>query len=192
MSVTKSKTELGICDLVPQNVERLKETAWMLFQGYKECRPDIYPSQVRAMGEVRASLGEGRISRVAVLPDGELRGWIAAASHYKGYVWELHPLVVGGAFRRQGIGRALVRDLVKQVKARGGRTIWTSTEGKTGGTSLSGAELFPGVLDRLKNIQGLHEHPFEFYRKAGFEVIGVMPDAGGPGKPDIYMGMLVI
>ncbi len=192
MPVVKSKTELCICDLVPQNAERLKATSLMLFEGFREYWPGIYPSQANAMGEVRASLEEGRISRVAVLPNGELRGWVAAASRNSGYVWELHPMVVDRAFRRQGVGRALVEDLVGQLKARGGLTIWLSTGGKAAGTTLGGVELFPGVIDHLKDVQGLHEPPFEFYQEVGFEIIGVMPNASGPGKPDIYMGMPVM
>jgi hypothetical protein len=36
-------------------------------------------------------------------------------------------------------------------------------------------------------IKNLHRHPFEFYQKAGFSIVGVVPDANGPGKPDILM-----
>jgi aminoglycoside 6'-N-acetyltransferase I len=27
-------------------------------------------------------------------------------------------------------------------------------------------------------------HPYEFYMKIGFSIVGVMPDANGVGKPD--------
>jgi aminoglycoside 6'-N-acetyltransferase I len=30
-------------------------------------------------------------------------------------------------------------------------------------------------------------HPFLFYRRLGYVVTGVMPDANGAGLPDIYM-----
>jgi aminoglycoside 6'-N-acetyltransferase I len=33
----------------------------------------------------------------------------------------------------------------------------------------------------------LRGHPYEFYQKMGFAIVGVMPDANGIGKPDIYM-----
>jgi aminoglycoside 6'-N-acetyltransferase I len=31
----------------------------------------------------------------------------------------------------------------------------------------------------------------EFYRKLGFVIVGVVPDANGPGKPDILMAKRV-
>jgi aminoglycoside 6'-N-acetyltransferase I len=34
------------------------------------------------------------------------------------------------------------------------------------------------------NLRG---HPYAFYQKIGFVIVGVMPDANGLGKPDIYM-----
>jgi len=33
----------------------------------------------------------------------------------------------------------------------------------------------------------VREHPSAFYAKLGFVVVGVLPDANGFGKPDIFM-----
>lgn len=36
-------------------------------------------------------------------------------------------------------------------------------------------------------IKNLRQHPDEFAQICGFVIVGVMPDANGLGKPDIYM-----
>jgi aminoglycoside 6'-N-acetyltransferase I len=102
-------------------------------------------------------------------------------------VWELHPLVVRRDRRRQGVGRRLVADLEVQVASRGGRTIMLGTDDENGRTSIAGVDLYPGVLDKLRAIEDRSGHPFAFYRRLGFEVVGVIPDANGFGKPDILM-----
>jgi hypothetical protein len=39
------------------------------------------------------------------------------------------------------------------------------------------------------NIEG--RHPYEFYRKVGFTIVGALPDANGFGQPDIFMAKRV-
>lgn len=40
----------------------------------------------------------------------------------------------------------------------------------------------------IRELRGVgRSHPFLFYRKLGYVVTGVMPDANGRGRPDIYM-----
>ena len=102
-------------------------------------------------------------------------------------VWELHPLVVRPDAQRRGIGRALVADLEERVGERGGHTLWLGTDDETNMTTLSGVDLYPDVLEHLGNMKNLRGHPYEFYQRLGFSIVGVMPDANGPGKPDIYM-----
>jgi aminoglycoside 6'-N-acetyltransferase I len=54
-------------------------------------------------------------------------------------------------------------------------------------TTPSGVDLYPDVLGHLADLKNLRGHPYEFYSKLGFSLIGAMPDANGWGKPDIYM-----
>ena len=108
-------------------------------------------------------------------------------SLYDGHVWELHPLAVTAAMRGQGVGRALVNDLEAIAKARGGLTLWLGTDDEDHQTSLAGVDLYPNVLEHVTAIKNLRRHPFEFYQKLGFVIVGVMPDANGLGKPDIFM-----
>src|SRR6476661_2634127 len=45
----------------------------------------------------------------------------------------------------------------------------------------------PNVWEHIAKIRNLRGHPYEFYQKMGFAIVGVMPDANGIGKPDIFM-----
>jgi len=136
-------------------------------------------------------LSGDRICRAAIEEDGALLGWIGAIPTYNGNVWELHPLVVSNRSQGQGIGRRLVEDLEAQVASRGGVTLWLGTDDEDNMTSLGGADLYPNPLDHLARIRNLRGHPYEFYQKLGFVIAGVMPDANGLGKPDIYMARRV-
>ena len=104
-----------------------------------------------------------------------------------GRVWELHPIVVAASHRRQGIGRALVQDLERVVEPQGALTLWLGSDDEHDETSLSGIDLYsdvPGAIRDLKKLRG--QHPYEFYLSVGFRVTGVLPDANGLGKPDIF------
>lgn len=153
--------------------------------------PHGYPTLERTLEEVQESLSEERISRIAVNESGTVLGWVGAMPQYDGNVWELHPLVVKREYRRQGIGRSLVADLEVQVQQRGGVTLWLGTDDGEDKTTLSGVNLYPDVLNHIASIQNLRQHPYEFYQKCGFVIVGVMPDANGLGKPDIFMAKRV-
>ena len=182
---------MRIIDLLPNNREAIREVAALLVEGFKEHWPDAWPDVDAALREVQASFGADRMSRVAVDENGAVLGWIGGICQRGGNVWELHPLVVHPDHQGKGIGRALVADLEKQVRERGGLSLWTGTDDTSGMTTLSGTDLYPDVLEHLGRIRNLQGHPYEFYLKVGFVVVGVMPDANGPGKPDIYMAKRV-
>ncbi len=150
-----------------------------------------WPDLASALEEVEESLVAERISRVSLDADGAVLGWISAQPQYDGLVWELHPLVVRGAAQGQGIGRALVADLEAQVAARGGLTLWLGTDDEDGRTSLGGIEVYPDPLAHLAALRNPGRHPFGFYLNVGFAVVGLLPDANGWGKPDIFMAKRV-
>lgn len=182
---------MQIIDLTVENEALVHQAAELLVEGFKEYWPDAWPDLVSARQEVLESLGDDRLSRVAVDDNGRVLGWIGGIRQYEGHVWELHPLVVRPDSRQQGIGRALVIDLEEQVRQRGGLTLWLGTDDEAYMTTLSGRDLYPDVLEQLAGIRNLKGHPYEFYQKMGFVLVGVMPDANGPGKPDIYMAKRV-
>ena len=167
--------------------EAIRQAADLLVQGFGDGWPDAWPTEEDALKEVREALGEDRICRVALGEDGTVLGWIGGIPSYEGKVWELHPLVVRPDVQRRSIGRALVADLEARVGERGALTLWLGTDDDTGMTTLSGVDLYPDVLGHLANIENLRGHPYEFYQNLGFSIVGVLPDANGWGKPDIFM-----
>ena len=152
--------------------------------------PSGWPDFSSARAEVEHVLGAG-FARAALIGE-ELVGWIGALPEYHGRVWELHPLVVQRANRRHGVGRSLVTALEREVQSRGGLTITLGTDDDAGMTSLAAVDLYADVPGHIRGLRDLGRgHPFLFYRSLGFVVTGVMPDANGIGKPDVYMSKRV-
>jgi aminoglycoside 6'-N-acetyltransferase I len=183
---------MRIVDLHPEDHEAIRQVAALLVEGFRAQWPSAWPDLGPALQEVQESFEADRISRVAVTDGddashGTVLGWIGGIRQYDGHVWELHPLVVHPDHRGKGIGRALVADLEEQVRVRGGLTLWVGTDDEDGSTTLAGVDLYPDVLDHLARTHVRRPHPYGFYRKLGFVVVSVMPDANGPGKPDIYL-----
>lgn len=59
-------------------------------------------------------------------------------------------------------------------------------------TTMGNVDLYPDVFKHIAEIKNLHRHPYEFYQKSGFSIVGVIPDANGFGKPDILMAKCVL
>ena len=128
---------------------------------------------------------------LAALIDDCVLGWIGGIRSYS-HALELHPLVVDPPRQRQGIGRALISALEQRAAAEGYLTVHLGTDDEGGGTTLFGANAFPDALSKLQTIQPSSAgHPFFFYRKLGYEPIGIVPDANGFGKPDLLMAKRV-
>lgn len=149
-------------------------------------QPAAFSGPGEVEDEVARMFGdEDRLGFAAV--EGErVLGWIGAIRTYS-HAWELHPIVVDPACRLRGVGSALVAALEGHARAEGVLTLALGTDDDFGGTSLYGRDLFPGALAKLSDIAPAGGHPVFFYRRLGYEVTGVVPDANGPGKPDILM-----
>ncbi len=180
--------KMEINDLSSSNIV-IEQTASLLFESFGT--PEAWPDMAAALEEVHESLADGRISRVAVNEEGNVIGWISGIGQYGGHVWELHPLAVSVRHRGQGIGRALVTDFESVVRDRGGITVTLGTDDDDGRTTLGGIDLYPDIFEHIKAIRNLSRHPYEFYQKLGYVIVGVIPDANGPGKPDILMAKKV-
>ena len=162
----------------------------LLYESFRDLTP-AWPDIQAAREEVLLSLEEDKISRVMLNSGGDVIGWIGAIPQYEKRVWEVHPLVVVESMRRRGYGRALVRDIEAIVATRGALTLWVGADDETSATTLSGIDLYEDLPRAIRNVQNLNGHPYEFYLRLGFQIVGVMPDANGRGKPDIFLAKRV-
>ena len=169
----------------------LEAAAALLVEGFRDNWPDAWPTIEDGRVEVAEALEAGRVALAAVGPGGELAGWIGAIPEYRGRVWEVHPLVVDAAWRRRGVARALGDALAERAAGAGASTLWVGTDDEAGLTSIGGVDLYPDPLQHLASLRDLRGHPFAIYRRLGFCVAGVVPDANGPGRPDILMARRV-
>jgi aminoglycoside 6'-N-acetyltransferase I len=178
---------MRIIDITSNSGFLVLKAAEMLFNEFKEIAPHIWKDLDSVVEEMDFCVSSERICRGAIDSSGELLGWVGALPQYKGHTWELHPLVVGSSFRKYGVGSQLIKDLGNQVAIRGGSTIYLGTDDEMGKTSLFGKDLYNNTFREIENIKNTENHPFEFYKKNGFSIVGVIPDANGFGKPDILM-----
>ncbi len=159
----------------------LQQAARILRQAFPHCFDDCAEEIVQEM------LMEDRVALGAVR-DGRLVGLAGAIPRYDLTAWELHPLAVEESSRSQGVGRALVGELEKLLRERGCLTLYLGSDDEDNSTTLSEGDLFEDTWEKIRNIRNLKRHPFSFYQKLGYQIIGVIPDANGLGKPDIWMG----
>ena len=179
---------MKLIDLATAAPETREQAARLLHESFDH--PNGWPTLSSARGELEDIMREG--FAIALLEDGMLSGWIGGLPEYQGKVWELHPLVVQPARRRQGLGRALVAAFEQEAAARGALTVTLGTDDDSGITSLADADLYADIPRHIAGLRDLgRSHPFLFYQKLGYVVTGLMPDANGPGRPDIYMSKAV-
>jgi len=178
---------ITLVDLTAQQPDHLEQAAQILVDAFVDMAPKAWPTLADAREEVADCLDDEMICRAALNAAGEVVGWIGGRPEYDGNVWELHPLAVRPDWQGRGVGRQLVADLEAQVTARGAYTMMLGTDDENGMTSLTGVELYPDIWPHVASLQNYRNHPYSFYQKLGYVIVGLIPDANGPGKPDILM-----
>ena len=173
--------------LSPEDVTRHKDAIADLLLDFSPNHHGAWPSRTAALTEIEDSLkhDKRRISAVAVADDTAI-GWVAGFETYS-HAFELHPIVVRPDCQHQGVGRALLQTFEQAARVFGALTVYLGADDHICATSLGGAPLFPDVLRRAQGIRNLQHHQYEFYQRCGYEIVGVLPDASGPGQPDIWL-----
>lgn len=130
---------------------------------------------------------------LAAIENDEVIGWCGILPEYDGRVYELHPLVVRHDQQGKGVGRLLMAAIEEAARNKGGLTIYLGADDEANGgeTSLANVDLYDNLPKRIQEFEpGTHQTAF--YLKLGYKVVGVVPDAGGKGKPDIMMAKALL
>lgn len=180
-----SPTPASVVNFAELDELQRAQAATLLRRGFAHMQ-NAFAEPGEAEQEVNTFLEDPARVALAALAGDRLIGWIGAIRTYD-HAWELHPLVVDPAHQRRGIGTCLLTAMEQSARTQGVLTLYLGTDDDFGGTSLFGRDLFPDVASKIAGIAVTRGHPVAFYRKLGYEVVGLIPDANGAGKPDIFM-----
>jgi aminoglycoside 6'-N-acetyltransferase I len=178
-----------IVTMGPADEEQIAEVCELLVRSFRELSPTWVPTVEAAREKVIDAVRPGMLSR-ALLIGGHVVGWVGARHDY-GSVWELHPIVVDQAMRGRGFGRALVNDIESLARREGALTLLLGTSDEMGRTTLADQDLFRDPITALRNLKAIGSHPLGFWLRLGYTVVGVVPDAEGPGQPTIHLAKRV-
>ena len=177
--------EFEICKL-NESENTINQAALILLESFPEAdtRPDI--GRKKALDTVNECTADGNIAAGLKLKS-QLIGWAGLRPMYE-KTWELHPLAIKPEFQRKGYGRILLNELEKIAQGKGIIGIVAGSDDETNSTSLSEKEITgENIFEEIKNIRNHRNHPFEFYKKCGYSIVGVIPNANGQNKPDIWL-----
>jgi aminoglycoside 6'-N-acetyltransferase I len=124
---------------------------------------------------------------IGIKVEKKLIGWVGLRPMYE-KTWELHPMVIKKEFQKKGYGNILINELEKTAATNGIIGIVAGSDDETNSTSLSDKTITgENIFEEIKNIKNYKNHPYEFYEKCGYKIIGIIPNANGPQKPDIWL-----
>ena len=177
---------MDIISLSKDHKDYVNQSAELLYSEFKENWPNAWPTLESATKEIVDCMCETKIFRIAV-ESNQVIGFVGGQPQYDGNVWEVHPIAVRTGYKRKGIGKLLLKDLEAHAKNQKGVTLFLGSDDENRMTSVAGVDLYPNPLQKLLEIKNIKNHPFEFYQKCGFSIVGIVPDANGLGKPDILL-----
>ena len=180
--------DFPIVDLKPEDTALIQQTAQIAYETSQTISKIWLPDMDAALEEVYDSLNQDEgVSRVLLI-DNTVAAWIGIFPLYSKIV-EIHPLIVNPAYQNRGLGRRMVAQAIAWAERRGALTLFVGTSDETMATSLSllGIGLYGNPGGAIANFHQLKSHPCGFWLKMGFRIVGVLPDAEGPGMPNIML-----
>lgn len=176
-----ASTLVRLAELSPGALEQL---ARITLPAARDHAPEWLEDLDAARAEIAEAMTDDKTA-LALLDEHEQPiAWIAAG-HDWGELWELHPLIVALEHHGRGHGRRLVREVERIAGEAGARTMTLSTSDTVGATSLAGADLYEDLPGQLARFTVHRPHAAAFWLRVGYSVVGVTPDAEGPGQPSI-------
>jgi aminoglycoside 6'-N-acetyltransferase I len=169
------------------NVALINELAQLTYLAFKVHAPNWLPTATDAKRQVLRATETDRINRVLLSPHATPIGWIGVIPINHGRIWEIHPLAIAPAQQGHGSGRMLVQEIERLAAEHGVLGLMAGTSDETGATPLYGIDLYQNPFEVLNKLDSTENHPVVFWKKIGFTIVGVVPDAEGRGKPAISL-----
>lgn len=176
--------------VTPENHDLIEQMADILTKAFHIMSPTSWTTLEEGLEEIRELLKDDNFVMAAII-DERAVGLIGGIPEYNGHVYELHPLAVHPDWQNNGIGQVLVSAFEEEVIKRGAITVILGSDDVADMTSLSDVDVYKDMWDKVANIRNFKGHPYEFYQKQGYQIVGIIPDANGYGKPDILMAKRV-
>ena len=143
-------------------------------------------NQEEAFDEVKECTEKANIC-IGIKIRNELIGWAGIRPMYE-KTWELHPMLIKKEYQGKSYGRMLLKEIERMAYLNGIIGLVAGSDDETNSTSLSEKEINgKNIFEEIKNIKNYKNHPFEFYKKCGYNIIGIIPNANGQNKPDIWL-----
>ena len=177
--------EYTICN-IGESQETMEQAVKLLLETFPQSGmwPDL--DEETAWEEVNECKDDQNIC-IGLKLENKLIGWLGLKPMYP-KTWELHPMAVKPEFQGKGYGKILINELEKIARKKGIIGIFAGSDDETNKTSLSEKEITKdNLFEEIKNVKNYGNHPFQFYQKCGFNIIGIIPNANGPNKPDILL-----
>jgi aminoglycoside 6'-N-acetyltransferase I len=171
---------------INESEEIIKQASDILYHTFHDVGKLWLKNIQEAFDEVYECI-EGKNICIGIKEGNKLIGWVGLRPMYK-KTWELHPIVIRKEFQRKGYGNILINELEKIAVANGIIGIVAGSDDETNSTSLSD-KIITGenIFREIECIKNYKNHPYDFYKKCGYTIIGIIPNANGPQKPDIWL-----
>ena len=167
---------------INESENTIKQAAEILNQEFPGMCPDINSALI----EVNECIGEPNIC-IGIKNGNNLVGWAGLRPMYE-VTWELHPMVIKNEYQRKGYGKILLNELEKIALKRKIIGIFAGSDDETNSTSLSEKDITKeNIFYEIQNVKNYRNHPYDFYIKCGYLIVGIIPNANGDRKPDIWL-----